>query len=833
MPRGLPMIPSEPRSNSTIHRCYSAAHIYLALAVLLLNPALIPSLAQAQNEPHSASQAVIAGVARQPFEASVQRLVDALQMAGSPLPSETLQSIADLRASKDDEHVVSAYQRLLDPLCLAVVSINPESRVKVDRGPRPSTLDQHGWTNVLVKVHNEAGVTAPLVCLSPQAAPMFRQSRSSAKPSIDITPAEADRRWLDIKRLDSQPMTATLSGLTCEYRIIQLYARDAGPREATLSMHVGQGTQDLGFRSELPILFECRPAITVPLTILDHDGEPTTCSLVVRDSFGRVYPNPSRRLAPDFFFHEQVYRSSGESIELPRGEYTIDAYRGPEYEVTRLLIAIDTPKDIGSDAAQTAMPVTIQLKRWIHMARHGWFSGDHHVHAAGCAHYENPSEGVTPTDMVRHLVGEDLNIGCVLSWGPCWYAQKQFFDGRVSKLSTPWNLMRYDVEVSGFPSSHAGHLCLINLTEDDYPGTKNIEEWPSWTLPVLKWGKEQNGVVGYSHSGWGLALPDYLPDGSRGAMPQTWGGSGNPAAGRAADKLPDFAMPPFDGIGANEYIVTVAHDACDFISAVDTPAIWELNIWYHTLNCGFRTRISGETDFPCIYGERVGLGRSYVNIPDVKEANDLTYLDWALGLKDGSSYVGDGSCHITKFTVGDLALGHTGANLEPSQVDLEQPTLLPVRCTIAAMLPPEQDQVGRSIASRRLDEKPYWHIERARIESTRKVPVELIVNGEVAARTEIEADGMLQDVEFDCQIDQSSWIAVRVFPTMHTNPIFAIVGGKPIRANAESAQWCCDAVDVCWNQKRGQIRHEELNAAKEAYDFARAAYDMIYHESIK
>ena len=71
-------------------------------------------------------------------------------------------------------------------------------------------------------------------------------------------------------------------------------------------------------------------------------------------------------------------------------------------------------------------------------------------------------------------------------------------------------------------------------------------------------------------------------------------------------------MPPFDGIGANEFIVDVAHDAVDFISAVDTPYVDELNIWYHTLNCGFRTRISGETDFPCITDERVGGGRSYV-----------------------------------------------------------------------------------------------------------------------------------------------------------------------------------------------------------------------------
>ena len=85
-------------------------------------------------------------------------------------------------------------------------------------------------------------------------------------------------------------------------------------------------------------------------------------------------------------------------------------------------------------------------------------------------------------------------------------------------------------------------------------------------------------MVGFSHSGWGLQVP--------------------------ATTLPTYDMPKFDGIGANEYIVDVVHGACDFISAVDTPVVWELNIWYHTLNCGYTCRISGETDFPCIYGEQ-------------------------------------------------------------------------------------------------------------------------------------------------------------------------------------------------------------------------------------
>ena len=117
---------------------------------------------------------------------------------------------------------------------------------------------------------------------------------------------------------------------------------------------------------------------------------------------------------------------------------------------------------------------------------------------------KSPEEGVRPEHMWRQVLGEDLNVASVLTWGPCWYHQKTFFTGKVHPLSTGQNILRYDVEVSGFPSSHAGHVCLLRLQEDDYPGTSTIEEWPSWTLPVLQWAKGQGGVVGYAHSGWGL-----------------------------------------------------------------------------------------------------------------------------------------------------------------------------------------------------------------------------------------------------------------------------------------------------------------------------------------
>jgi hypothetical protein len=732
---------------------------------------------------------LVDAVEAQPLQAQVKRVAETLQILGEPLSKEQAADLEKAFKEPDSKSPI-AIQKVLDSLCLAGVNINPESRVKVARGAAAAKLNEQGWRVFLVKVHNEAGVTAQLRVTSPNAAPLYTRSSGSADPKPTVKPDDVPNRWLDILSYDQQPMIAKLSGLTLEYRVISLYSRDRGKREAKLEFDVGQGTQDLGFRNELNVLFECDPAVKVTLDVLDDDGKPTTGQFVFRDARGRVYPSQSRRLAPDLFFHAQIYRQSGESVLLPPGEYEALYTRGPEYQILKRKITVPQ--------AETHQE-SFRLMRWIKLADHHWYSGDHHVHAAGCAHYEAPTQGVTPEDMMRHILGEDLNVGCVLSWGPCWYYQKQYFGGQVHKLSTKDYLMRYDIEVSGFPSSHAGHLCLLRLKEDDYPETTKIEEWPSWDLPVLKWGKEQGGVVGFSHSGWGLALPN--------------------------DNLPNYAMPPFDGIGANEYIVDVVHDTCDFISAVDTPSVWELNIWYHTLNCGYTCRISGETDFPCIYGERVGLGRIYVKLDDKKP---LTYDDWVLGVKDGRSYCCDGLSHLFDFSVNGLGVGEKGSMGKASVLATKPGEKLSVKVQAAALL---EEQPREDIRGKKLSDKPYWHVERARIGNSRKVPVELIVNGYPVAKQEIPADGSIQDLKFDYTPERSSWVAVRIFPSSHTNPVFVEVDGQPIRASKRSAQWCLDAVDVCWKQKQRAIRQSERPAAESAYEVARKAYTKILSES--
>jgi hypothetical protein len=150
---------------------------------------------------------------------------------------------------------------------------------------------------------------------------------------------------------------------------------------------------------------------------------------------------------------------------------------------------------------------------------------------------------------------------------------------------------------------------------------------------------------------------------------------------------------------------------------------------------------------------------------------------------------------------------------------------------VAARLEPELTVELDALRNLPLSAKPYWELERARIGSTRKVPVELIVNCLPVARQEIEADGSFRDVRFSVPIKNSSWVALRVYPSSHTNPIFVIVGGKPIRASKKSAEWCLKAVDQCWWQKEPKYRESERAAASQAYDVAREAYRKILAES--
>lgn len=777
-----------------------------------------------------------ARVAFQPFAAHVTRLLTALDALGTPFPPQDTASLRRaLRSSREgEEEAWRSMLAILDRHTLLEVTLNPEMRLSIRRGDAPAELDQSGWRTFLIKVINQAGTTPVLKVKSPQGAAVGRRSSLAITGVHDFTngatdEVEARGRWLGVSTYDAPPLTPALSGLGLEYRILQLYSRDEGQREASLQADVGYGEQDLGYRSSLPILFHCRPARTVRLQILDENGQPSIASLLVTDRLGRVYPSQSKRAMPDLGFQPQIYRYNGEHILLPDGPYTVEFSRGPEYLSQRLPLQV---------TGASREPLRLRLERWISPAAYGYYSGDTHIHAAGCSHYESPTEGVVPLVMERQVDGEALDLGSVLNWGPGFEYQKQFFTGRAEPMhhaghaDSPMleegmphdakaiaarqeaeiahslqhtaeapdvkSLVRYDIEVSGFPSSHCGHLVLLRLHDQRFPKANSIDDWPSWNAPIMRWAKAQGGVVGYAHSAHGLVVD--------------------------STALPNLVMPPFNSMGANEFIANVTHEGLvDFISGCDLWPFAELNIWYHTLNCGYMTPFVGETDFPCITDACVGGGRSYVPLAASAQGED-GYTRWLEALLHQSSYFGDGRSHLFDLKVNRLPRS-------PHPVQLSSASSVEVSAQVCARLEPEPNAITRNIQQTSAYDKPYWHVERARLGQSRKVPIELIVNGIALGRTEIVADGQVRPVSFRTNIDRSSWVALRIYPSSHTNPVFVTVSGKPVRASRASAVWCRKAVDVCWAQKRLRIRPEELAGAAEHYEQARLSYDRIVRES--
>jgi len=242
---------------------------------------------------------------------------------------------------------------------------------------------------------------------------------------------------------------------------------------------------------------------------------------------------------------------------------------------------------------------------------------------------------------------------------------------------------------------------------------------------------------------------------------------------------------------------------------MDTNRLQEWNCWYHLMNCGYPLKASGETDFPCVSGGRVGEGRVYVQLGKVDR---IDYAQWCEGVGKGRSYVSDGYAHPLQFTVNGKTSG--------AEVALEQAGTVQVKAKVAFA---SESALGTA---------PGGFVPKG---STRLV--ELVVNGKVAAFLDVPADDQPHDLSFDIKVDRSSWVALRHFTQMHTNPVNVIVAGKPIRASKKSAQWCIGVIEQLWRVRgnppppqKPAIAADEIEEARKKFDWALEQYRKILAE---
>ena len=114
---------------------------------------------------------------------------------------------------------------------ILVVQINPEMRVKLERGPAEARLVPGTPMEFLVRVENEAHTTATLRLMMQRFSERDHWLRLAIEGGGRLTG----------KRAQTLPLVLTTSA--------------TGRREALFLADIGQGTQDLGFRGELAVLF--------------------------------------------------------------------------------------------------------------------------------------------------------------------------------------------------------------------------------------------------------------------------------------------------------------------------------------------------------------------------------------------------------------------------------------------------------------------------------------------------------------------------------------------------------------------------------------------------
>ena len=684
-----------------------------------------------------------------------------------------------------------AVHQVLDRYCLLEVSINPESRVKVDPGRAPLTLEQGKWNIFLVKVKNLAGVTAPLKAESPHSIP------------IKSEPDQTDNRaqWLEMQMVDLAPLPPKLTGQPLDYRIIKLRTTAQGKRTAKIAMDVGQGTADIGFRNDVMLTFRCersrtteRQAVKVsPVNFKKTAGNSTTKDIdlskanlqgIIVDA-NSGHPLPARihiqsedgtwylansldgkevhyvRDRPQMPGSPEVHTtlSPGPFASiLPPGKYTIRVERGKEYlPIIRQVVIRDEPVEL-----------EFELRRWINMAERGWYSGDTHVHR-------------TIEDLPNVILAEDLNVALPLSYwvtksaelpasgnGSAAVIPKRMIEVDQTHVIHPLNT-EYEIFSVGARNHTLGAVFVLNHKTPLPVGVPPVG-------PVAKLARKQGALLDLDKHSWPwsmMIVPVMDVDLFELSNNHVW--------------QTKFAF--------KEWTLSTAPPNMDIERDQDgfTEQGWidfGFQTYYTLVNCGFRLRVSAGTASG-VHPVQLGFGRVYVHLPE-----GFNYEDWMAGLDAGKSFVSTGPMLDVRFN--DQSAGYTFKHVEGDRAEIRV--------------------VGTAESKRPLDR------------------IEIVVNGRVH-KTIVPSNKLQSAGGYRSEIDevvldnQSYWLAVRCFEKhpegrirfAHTNPVYTDIAGRPLRPRKSEVAYLVQRMEEELESNREVLS----DTALEEYRHALTIYQKI------
>ncbi|MDE2665460.1 MAG: CehA/McbA family metallohydrolase [Acidobacteriota bacterium] len=466
---------------------------------------------------------------------------------------------------------------------------------------------------------------------------------------------------LDLHREIPQPLLLTLHNSTSETRMLSLLGSGLRLEGDTLEVapsttrhllaqidapETGEGAACLSVTSEgrtatwrLPFRV-AESGLLEGRLVESEGGAPTIGRIRVTDEEGRfrapLEADYGLVLRPRRDPARWSYASGKFRLRAPAGKIRISIRRGMEY------LPID--EELELEAGQT-LRRTFGLKRWAHMEREGWHSGDTHIHM------------LDPPSALFEMQAENLRVGHVLvleHMGKIYSAEH--FRGELDPISDSRHLVYYNQEYRNQTLGHVSLLSLKKLVEPISTGGLAVPETTVYRYSYLR--PSRKGFPRSGQDGWPDAL---VLDAMRETHRQ--GGLVNWAHLRPAQL--EF---PID-------MVFGEIDTADILTHTRLPQT--LKLWYALLNCGFRLPATAGTD-RIGPEEPVGHQRVYVKLD-----GPLTYPGWMEGLRQGRSFVTNGP--MVSLSVDGRGPGDT--------LTLSKPKILRIQARARSLRPFERLEI--------------------------------------------------------------------------------------------------------------------------------------------
>ena len=273
---------------------------------------------------------------------------------------------------------------------------------------------------------------------------------------------------------------------------------------------------------------------------------------------------------------EQFYSDGTSTVSVPPGSVTVRVFKGPEYRVS-----VETMEIPASGTVERQ----IDLARWSHMPRQGWYSADDHLHIPRPAAELNPH-------ISKIMQAEDIHVANLLQMGKVRNTAIA-----VQHAHGPDGLYREgDYILAAGQENPRTHFLGHTITLGAPAFTFDPEKYLIYRL-IWQETARQGAINGFAHA--------YAPQGS--------------------------PIAPHDGMA-----VVLPHELLHFVEVAQFNRSG-YETWYDLLAMGFRITPTAGTDYPCADQALPGHERFYTKVE-----GPLTYPKWLDSVRRGRTFVTTG-----------------------------------------------------------------------------------------------------------------------------------------------------------------------------------------------